>query len=321
MKPQDRFALIMDRQSGFEWGGEYLPSTLAVPREAPKGSRISRLHSRKLRRTIHLLSRPEKIFTQLALYHPDLFELHEQKMLWPVNAGHPLRGHPLTKGTFLPPLRGTVDIAMDIGFKHHAIVVEDACGDRRKIPYPYQGDLLLYLRNSRGEPFAVNWTVKDQVTAFRERRSTSPKTPVQQRRDREYAELRGELERRYYASAGIRTVEVSCDLVPPTIQANLNLLFGMHDLDFSLEAALLEDFSGAVTDAVHAGKPVAYVVFEHSARWGYRDQFFAKIYQDIWDRKLLVDFNEPIHVDQPFVTGGCDLLREFSAFFEDAAPS
>lgn len=318
MKPQERFALIMSRQSRFEWGGEYVPSTLAVPREAPKGSRISRLHSQKLGRTLHLLSWAEKVFAQLALYHPDLFELHEQKMLWPVNAGHPLRGHPLTKGTFPPPLRGTVDIAKEIGFKHHEIVMEGASG-RCRMPYPYQGDLLLYLLNTRGEPYVVNWTVKDQVEAFRERRSTTAKTPVQQRKDREHAELRGELERRYYASAGVRTVEVSRDLVTPTIQANLDLLFGIHDLDYTLEPALLDDFSGAVAEAVQMGKPVAYVAIEHGARWGARDQFIARIYQDIWDRRLLVDFSEPILIDRPLVTGGCDLLQEFGSFFEESA--
>ncbi|WP_010222742.1 hypothetical protein [Pseudomonas donghuensis] len=318
MKPQERFDLIMSRQSRFKWGGEYVPSTLAVPREAPKGSRISRLHSQKLRRTLHLLSWPEKVFAQLALYHPDLFEMHEQKMLWPINAGHPLRGHPLTKGTFPPPLRGTVDIAAEIGFKHHQIVVEDESG-RQRVPYPYQGDLLLYLLNSRGEPYAVNWTVKDQAGAFRERRRTSPKTPVQQRGDREHAELRGELERQYYASADIRTVEVSRDMLTPTIQANLDLLFGMHDLNSSLEATLLDDFSSAVADAVQTGNPVAYVAIEYSARWGLRDQFIAKIYQDIWDRRLLVDFSEPILIDRPLVTGGCDLLQEFSSFFEETA--
>ncbi|AVX92657.1 transposase (plasmid) [Pseudomonas koreensis] len=319
MKPQERFALIMSRQSRFEWGGEYVPSTLAVPREAPKGSRISRLHSQKLGRTLHLLSWPEKVFAQLALYHPDLFEMHEQKMLWPIHAGHPLRGHPLTKGTFPPPPRGTVEIASEIGFKHYDIVVEDESG-RLRVPYPYQGDLLLYLLNSRGQPYAVNWTVKDRAAAFRERRSTSPKTPVQQREDREHAELRGELERRYYASAGIRTVEVSRDMVTPTIQANLDLLFGMHDLDSTLETALLDDFSGAVADAVKVGTPVAYVAIEYGARWGLRDQFIAKIYQDIWDRKLLVDFSEPILIDRPLVTGGCDLLHEFKSFFEETAP-
>lgn len=319
MKPQERYDLIMSRQSGFEWGQEYKPSTMAVPREAPRGSRISRLRSRKLGRTIHLLSGPEKVFAQLALYHSDLFELHEQRMLWPVNTGHPLRGHPLTKGTFPPPLLGTVDIASEIGFKHHTIVVEDSRG-RWRTPYPYQGDLLLYLMNSRCHPYAVNWTVKDEAAAFRERRSKSPKTLVQQRQDREHAELRLELERRYYASGGIRTVEISRDMLTPTIQANLDLLFGMHDLDFSLAPALLEDFSGAVGEAVQAGKPVAYVAIEHGARWGFRDQFIAKIYQDVWDRKLLVDFSEPILIDRPLVTGGCDPLQEFGSLFAEKAP-
>lgn len=320
MKPQERFELIMSRQSRFEWGGEYVPSILAFPREAPKGSRISRLHSRKLGRTIHLLSGPEKLFAQMALYHPDLFEMHEQKMLWPVHAPHPLRGHPLTKGTFPPPLSGTVEIARDIGFKHYEIVKEDAPGVRHKLPYPYLGDLLLYLRSDCGAPFAINWTVKDHSSAFHERRRGNAKTAVQQRKDREHAELRSELERRYYASAGIRTVEVSRDLLPPIVQANLDLLFGMHDLDFSVGSSLLDDFSAEVADSVERGDPVAYVAIEYGARWGFRDQFIAKIYQDIWDRKILVDFHEPILIDHPLVIGGCDLLVEFSSFFEGTAP-
>jgi hypothetical protein len=213
-----------------------------------------------------------------------------------------------------------MDIAREIGFKHHEIVVEDASGNRGWVPYPYQGDLLLFLFNCRGEPFAINWTVKDQAQEFRERRSTSAKTPVQQKKDRDHAELRGELERRYYASAGIRTVEVSRDLISPTIQANLDLLFGMHGLDFSLEPNLLQDFVGAVAEAVQVGKPVAYVAIEYGARWGFRDQFIAKIYQLIWDRKLQVDFSEPILIDRPLITGGCDLLQEFGSLFEEAAP-
>jgi hypothetical protein len=265
------------------------------------------------------MSGPEKMFAQLALYHPDLFELHEQKMLWPINAGHPLHGHPLTKGTFLPPLRGTVEIAKEIGFKHYEIVMEDKDGTRRRMAFPYQGDLLLYLLDSDGKPIAVNWTVKDQSKAFRERRRGSPKTPVQQRKDREHARLRGELERRYYATAGIRTVEVSLDLVSPIVQANLDLLFGLHQVLYSLEPALLADFSDEVANAVKRGQPVNAVANEYGARWGFRDQFIAKIYQDIWHRKLLIDFEEPILIDRPLITGGCDPLQAFGSLFEGAA--
>lgn len=316
MKPQERFDLIMSRQSRFEWGGEYVPSTLAIPREAPKGSINCRLHIRKLGRTLHLLSSPEKVFAQLALYHPTLFELHEQKMLWPIHSSHPLCGHPLTKGTFLPPLRGTVEIAKEISFRHYEIVMEDKDGSRQRMAFPYQGDLLLYLLDSHGKPIAVNWTVKDQSKAFRERRRSSPKTPVQQRKDREHAQLRGELERRYYANAGIRTVEVSLDLISPIVQANLDLLFGMHQVLFSLEPALLADFSDEVADAVTTGQPVNEVASRYSSRWGCRDQFIAKIYQDIWHRKLLIDFEEPILIDRPLIAEGCDLLQALGSFFE-----
>ena len=38
-------------------------------------------------------------------------------------------------------------------------------------------------------------------------------------------------------------------MVTPTIQANLDLLYCMHDLDFTLETALLDDFSGEVAAA------------------------------------------------------------------------
>ena len=319
MKLQDRFALIMSRQSRFEWGKDYIPSTLAVPREAPKGSRISRLNSRKLGRTLHVLSTPERVFTQLALCHPDLLDIHEQKMLWPFSSGHPLRGHPLTKGTFPRPVRGTVEIAKEIGFKHHEIVIEGPDGRRQWMPFPYQGDLLLYMKGHDGIPYAVNWTVKDRESAFRERRSSRAKTPVQQRKDRDHAELRTELERAYYDSAGIKTVQVSLDRVEPAVIANLDLLFVMHDLPLSHDNALLDDFSADVREAALAGHPVAYVAIKYGAQWGGRDQFIARIYQDIWNRKLPVNFFNPILIDHPFSTDGGDLVSVYGSLFEESA--
>ncbi|KOP61401.1 hypothetical protein OX90_00905 [Pseudomonas coronafaciens pv. porri] len=53
------------------------------------------MNSRKLGRTIHLMSIPERVFAQLALFNPAVFDLHEQKMLHIDPAVHPLFGHPL----------------------------------------------------------------------------------------------------------------------------------------------------------------------------------------------------------------------------------
>lgn len=320
MKLQDKFTLIMSRQSRFEWGQDYIPSTLATPREAPKGSRVSRLNSRKLSRTLHLLSTPERVFTQLALCHPELLDIHEQKMLWPFSWVHPLHGHPLTKGTFPRPLRGTVEIAKEIGFKHHEIVVEGTDGNRQRMPFPYQGDLLLYMKGHDGFPYAINWTVKDREEAFRERKCSRPKTPVQQQKDRDHARLRAELERAYYASGGIRTVQVSLDKLEPAVIANLEMLFVVHDLPLSHDKTLLDDFSADVREAVKNGNPVAYVAIQYGARWGGRDQFIARIYQDIWNRKLILNFFNPIHIDHPFSTEGGDLLSVYGSLFEESVP-
>lgn len=317
MNLQQKFHLIMSRQGRFQWGDSYTPCTLAVPREAPKGSRVTRLNSRKLGRTLHALSTPERVFTQLALYHPNLLDIHEQKMLWPYGAAHPLKGHPLTKGTFPPPIRGTIEIAEEIGHKHHEVTVSMPDGVRRRLPFPYQGDLLLYLLGPDGIPFAVNWSIKDRDAAFSERRLSSAKTPVQQRKDQEHAQRRAELERAYYASAGIRTLQLSLERINTTVRANLDLLFSMHCLPLSHSADLLDDFSTDVQIAVRSGNPVAHIALEYGRHWGSPDQFIARIYQDIWERRLPVNFFKPFLIDHPLETDGGDLLEVYGRLFEE----
>ena len=316
MTPQQRFKLILNRQAGFKWGDHYTPSIQAVPGEAPRSSRPSRLNSRLLGRTIHTLSRPERVFTQFALYHPDLFDLHEQKMLWPINSSHPLFGHPLMHGTFLPSVRGTTEIALEIGFQHYEIVVEGADGQRQKMPFPYLGDLLLYLHGAKG-PFALNWSVKDRKEAFGEKRSGRAKTPVQQKKDRMKAELRATLEEAYYSSAGIRTVRVSPDMLEPMLVQNLGLLYPMHALPLRLDNNLLEDFSSAVKEAIDEGVPPALIAIKYATHWGVRDQFICKIYQDIWHRNLPVSLLDPILIDQPLRKNGPDALSVYSSLFEE----
>lgn len=319
MNMQQKYDLIMGRQGQFRWGDRYTPSTLAIPREAPKHSRITQLNSRKLGRAVHALSTPERVFTQLALYHPDLIDIHEQKMLWPYDFAHPLKGHPLAKGTFPPPTRGTTKIAKDMGFKHAEVTVHMRDGVSRRMPFPYQGDLLLYLLRADGTPYAVNWSIKDRDAAFAERRLSEAKTPVQQRLDQEYALQRAKLESTYYSSAGIRTLQLSLDTITKVVQANLDLIFPMHGLLLTHPPALLGDFSADVAEAVRLGNPVAYVALEYGARWGAPDQFIARIYQDIWERRLIVNFLKPFLIDHPLDTDGGDLLDVYGSLFQEQA--
>ncbi|WP_150728285.1 transposase [Pseudomonas fluorescens] len=320
MTPQQKFSLIVSRQGRFKWGDIYIPSTLAVTSEAPKGSRISRLNSRKLGRTLHAMSTPERVFTQLALYHPDLLDIHEQKMLSPVTSVHPLHGHPLTKGRFSHPITGTVEVAKQIGFKHYEISVENLNGRPQKVPFPYQGDLLLYMCGQGGIPYAVNWTVKDKKEAFVERNRLGVKTPLQQKKDRDRAQLRAKLEEYYYSSAGIRTVQVSLDHLDPVVIANLDLLYGAHGLPTNINAEVLSEFSCEIKEAVKSGYPVARIAIKYGARWGFRDQFLARIYQDIWNRDLLVSLFEPILIDHPLNSEERDLLSIYGSLFEEVEP-
>lgn len=316
MTRQQKFDLIMKRQRDFQWGDLYVPSTLAVPREAPQRSRASRLNSRKLNRAIHAMSNPERVFIQLALHSPYLLDIHEQKMLRPYDGCHPLSGHPLMRGGFPPPGRGTVEIAKEIGFKHFEVTVR-VKGVWRRMPFPYQGDLLLYLLGANGVPYAVNWTIKDQSAAFGERSLSSLKTPTQQRKDRDYAEGRVELETAYYASAGIRTVKASLDNIAPTVQANLGLIFPMHGLTLYHPIELLAEFSAEIKEFVARGEPAFMVISKFSKRWGGASQFTARFYQDIWEGRLKVNFFQPILIDHPLETDGGDLLQVYGSLFTE----
>jgi hypothetical protein len=319
MITQEMLKRIHDRQARFRWGDPYLPGTFAVPREAPKISRVSRVNSRRLGRTLHFLSIPERVFAQLALFNPRLFDLHEQKMLQPFSHPHPLHGHPLAKGLDLKPVVGTVAITERIGMKHAGVVVTDDNG-RSYWDYPYIGDLLLYLIGEDELPYAINWTIKLSSEDFLERRRNTIKTLRQQIDHKKSAELRNLLEEEYYLSAGIRTVKLSMEDIDPVVASNLNLLYGSHDLLTNFESALLDDYSGAIREAAASGRPLAPIAIAYGKKWGMRDLFLSKIYQDIWDRKIEVNLFEHILIDRPLECGGRNLLELYSSFFDDVSP-
>lgn len=310
---------IKDRQAHFRWGDEYEPAIFAVPGEAPKTSRICRLNSRKLGRTLHLLSIPERVFTQLALFNPAVFEIHEQKMLHPGPHVHPLHGHPFALGLSLSPLTGTLAIAQQIGMDHAKVVVKSSSGGRKWSAYPYLGDLLIYIHDLDGAPYAVNWNIKLSKFDFMEKRLTSVKSLAARRIDRESAELRLHMEELYYSSANIRTVNLSLDDIDPIVVANLDQIFGLHDRPLKLDPQLLEDFSERLQDDFKIGNPLALAAINYGNKWGNRDQFIARIYQDIWNRVLPVDLFEYIQIDKPLGQVRCDVIDHYRNFFSETA--
>ncbi|ENL6833776.1 transposase [Pseudomonas aeruginosa] len=205
-----------------------------------------------------------------------------------------------------------------MGFKHHEIIREEKDGERSRAPYVYVGDLLLYLTDTAGKPYAVNWTVKKSAEDFTERRRAKVKTPVQQRKDQEHEQLRQILEEVYYQDAGIRTVRVSLDNIDSNVRANLDFLYGRHDLKLDIDPTVLSDFSCEIEEAVRAGDPVALVAIRYGARWGARDKFLSKIYKDIWERKLLVDLFRPILIDHPLEMQSRDALDVYGHLFSES---
>src|SRR3546814_13430904 len=93
------------------WGSDYRPAMCATRDEAPTRSRPSRMYSTKLARELHFMSLPERHVCLLALYHPKMFDIHEQHMLHPFGEPHPLAVRPDTQHLTLLPYKGTVDVA------------------------------------------------------------------------------------------------------------------------------------------------------------------------------------------------------------------
>ncbi|WP_043309205.1 hypothetical protein [Pseudomonas sp. ML96] len=309
---------MLQRQGKFKWLDQYAPCIEATTGEAPKISSVSRMNSRKLGRTLHLLSTGERVFAQLALYHPRLLDLHEQKMLSPTPCMHPLWGHPLAIGLEFPSIKGTLDVAGRIGFKHYEIISSES-GNKVRLPFPYVGDLLIYLIDADGIPYAVNWSVKSSKMDFEERRRKKTKTPAQQKRDRDLEQGRHLLEKEYYQDAGIRTEQVFTGLLDKEVISNLDLLYGFHDRNLGMDEALLSDFTAKVKRALEAGNPAALVVKMFSRRWDNRDKFIARFYQDIWSRRLLVDMFSPIAIDRPLDLAGRDVIDVYASLFERGA--
>ncbi|MCF5710782.1 transposase [Pseudomonas syringae] len=199
----------------------------------------------------------------------------------------------------------------------HARISANLDGEITRLPYNYVGDLLLYLQAQNGQPYAINWTIKISGSDFHEKRRSEIKGLAHQKSDREKARLRHLLEREYYADAGIRTLALSLDDIPDMVVANLDLLYGYHDLPIDIDASLLNDYSAELLEKSVQGIPPALVAIEYAKRWGHRDLLLARIYQEIWCRKLLVNLNKPILVDKPLWIGGPDLLDVYAHLFEE----
>lgn len=326
-----RYKRFMSRQKEYKWGPKYEPAIRAIRGEAPAISVASTLPSTKLQREVHALSNPEKFFLALALYNPNLWELHEQHLLYPGVRQHPLSDHKSHSYQDWPSTTGTLRIAKRLGFEsqHPSIWIPDQAPTSqqktleeifddapkgKRLAFPYVGDSLLFLRDELG-PYLLSWDVKQGrgdhgkpggPTSLRKRPGSDEKAFA---RDAIYHEYMNEL--------GVRVVRVSLDEIPSNVAKNLLFLCLTHSLPVDLPYTLIVDLIGEFQHGLTKETAPIKIINQHV-----RDdkQFICAknlLQIAVWERKLRVDLQYPVLVDAPLVpeTQGTDLLEVYKHLF------
>lgn len=310
-----RLRLTQKRQLHDAWGKDYQAAIWATPREAPGISTPTILHPSKLGgRPMHTLSRPETAAALLALYHPEVWDIHEQRMLYPGPRPHFLDGHPRTVGQAFRPLRGTLSVAEEMGVlsKHPKCRVKHGEGEAWA-PFPYLGDLLLFIEDASGS-FVVNWTVKDKREDFRRRGPTVGK-PQTTDVDLQVIQ-RHALESTYYQDAGIRTQQVAGREIDSTLRSNLFRLFLSHSEPVPLSPAICWALCDHFNQTVGSTTPAYKLVLEAAQNLGVPTLVVKNVLeQGIWFCRIQVDLFEPVLLDRPLRRPSKDPLEVYGEWF------
>lgn len=312
-----RLRQIHARQWVQRWGANYVASTFADAREAPGISSASILRPRKLgEREFHTLSEPETFCALLALFHTNCFDLHEQGVLFPNSRPHPLSGHPLANGLQFSPFKGTLDVSRRLGVRHPRIRLanEDEPAKWPFVPFPYTGDLRLFMRGSV-QAYCVNWSVKDKYEDFRRKGPRGKPRPLNDQDD-PVSVLRQELEKIYNEDAEIRTVLVSKDQIDKIFIWNLRDVF----LDDNYPICLSEEER---TDAIILARkfigstaPIYEIARTLAANFSIdKREACALVYQGIWRRELRVDLFRPVSTVYPLRLERVDPLERYASWF------
>lgn len=316
----ERRDLILSRQQDWQWGDVYVPSIMATKEEAPPGSRPSGLSFNKFGREIQLLSEPERFVTLVALHHPNLIDLHEEKMLPTSASPHPLEGHPTMVGKFLPPMRGTVVISeeLDCLDLHPKVSVPDPREPDTKmwVPFPYIGDLLLVMAGQQGT-YCINWTVKNGEEDF-SRTQTLNRRRKNSELDARKAIARHQIEDLNYRDAGIRTVRVTRDTFDIRVVINLQTCFGYLKQELTLSDEQREEIIDKFRTAMDLGIPGNEVIQILTERGRYSPhECRTVLYQALWNRTIRIDLFSPILINLPLKPEQRDVLEVYSSFFEE----
>lgn len=310
-----RLAAVLARQEPPRYGADYVPAIRASREEAPAISRCTRLYSTRFQRDIHLLSEAETDAALLALYHPGLIDLHEQRVLsrWP--APHPVETYPGYRGISLPGVRGTLEVSERLGVLdfHPLIGARAADGTRRAVAFPMIGDLLLFLRDDRAAVRCLNWNIKTEARDFGRPPPEAPETPHRIVK----AVARIAVEETYYADAEIRTQRIAGEDIDREVRRNLRLLYPYAERLVPLPETEICSVLAMYGAALASATPITEVMLALMRRHGHAEIDLRTIYyQAIWQRRLRVSLYAPILIDRVPRAESRDVLLAYASWFD-----
>lgn len=313
-----RFRQIQTRQNPPGWGKDYVPAILATREEAPSGSRPCKIYSQKFGRDLHTLSTVERDVMLIALYHPNLVDMHEQRVLSFAPCQHPLQSHPLALGKTFPLLRGTVNVAeaLDLLSFHPVFNTNDPDDPAVRItaPFPWIGDFLIFLNDDAGL-YCVNWTIKNSADQF-ERPLDFGNRPRNFERAVAKEKARHKIEEIYYQDGEIRTQRIIKEEYNVDVAANLSQIYSWHSRPTSFSAQerkhIVDFFKAGMATGV---PPIETILMLVATQQLVLQDLKCVLYQSIWKRELRVDLFQPVLIDRPLLPETRDVLAEYSAWF------
>lgn len=313
---EQRLKTILERQIPRRFGRDYIPAIFATREEAPPKARPARIRSLRFGRQLHPLSEPEIYAIFLAMHHPWVVEIQEQRMLDRFEAPHPLFGMPNVDGTSLPMIKGTVAVAdrlncLDL---HPFVTVQSRLDNSRvEVAFPLIGDLLLFIRN-KSKRYCINWNVKDVDSAFSE---ATIKGSIPSKKENEWAILRPMIEEEFYWDAEIRTVRVSLEKIDKQLRRNLARAAIKSEREYLLDEGIEQALIHALIDSIELQIPPLEVFLAFSRKGLCTPDIGVQVlYRAIWTRQLKPDLYHPILEDYPMLPERRDVLEVYAEWFK-----
>lgn len=343
----ERLETILRRQDPPAWGAKYTPGMLASREEAPSTSRPSTLSSSALERkeyarsfpehhsfdhlysfessepcrAHHAMSSTERDLLIFALYHPSVFDVHEQAMLSCTPRQHPLQNHPEHGSKNWPSMRGTVQVAESLGFfEMHPTVLWRRPGDPTRtpirVPFPYLGDLLIFFYGANG-PAAVNWNVKGDRKDF-ERPAFGSRKHRSSLKAASEEKARHAIETTYYADARICTIQLTGHDWSENLKGNLRQLFLWHDRKHNVPERQRKEIVSHFQSCIGTSATPHELTMMIAAHTGLHNEDVKTVmYQAIWCRELRVDLFDAFSMDHPMLVETEDPTIKYSSWLRE----